>query len=662
MLARKPQGNSMLADNLFEAVLSEIKKIRQPDVGTAFFNNAGINESFMVEDLRRSALQPLHMYAYAPTFPQLKTDGSEACYIIPYFGLDGQPLLTPEGYSVFYRQRMKLPQFSKDSRYKQPSADQLIKYNLPGFLPYIHPLTLRLQSDTIYICEGEKKTAAVLKHLGRPAFGIGGCQMWRDPNGSGGIHPWIQELLAGRGFTKVVIVPDGDVFRYDISNAYGTFAHLLKDKGYSVSIVNTGGKVDDLLAEWGSEAADKFDQLGSIAADELVQSSAMLSKRYFLAYRTDKNGVITPHQNTSNISRLLESHPGFGKLWLNLDTNRIYVGENEIIPQQTDVEITNYFQHNLGFDRVNTGQVWQSLVALAKKNQKSPFFDWVKKQVWDGTPRLATWLNRLWGAEQNDFTAELGTKFLVASCARLDKPGTKVDWMMIVIGAQGTGKTSMPGVMFQGCSTILYGDSNDKDFHMKLHSSLCTGFDEMDSFGKREMTFLKAMITSNEDTFRPPYGRSMETMRRKFVLYGSGNREDFLQYDPSGYRRYPVITIKKKLEFEQLKQELPQLWAEAWKLYTTTNIDVSQVLGAGEAAEAHVVASSLEEKMMIAMDRMKDKGKPFMVTELMTIMGIDEKGTNSAVTRELAGYLRKLGYEKKQARTESGPRYVWTKA
>ena len=196
---------------------------------------------------------------------------------------------------------------------------------------------------------------------------------------------------------------------------------------------------------------------------------------------------------------------------------------------------------------------------------------------------------------------------------------------------------------------------------MKLHSSLCTGFDEMDSFGKREMTFLKAMITSNEDTFRPPYGRTMETLKRKFVLYGSGNREDFLQYDPSGYRRYPIITIKKKLELEQLKEELGQMWAEAWKLYTTSSIDVSQVAGAGEAAEEHVVASSLEERMLIAMDRMKDKGKPFMVTELLTAMGMEDKGLNSGVTRELAGYLRKLGYTKKQARTDSGPRYVWTK-
>lgn len=650
----------MLTDALYESLASELKKVREPDVSSGFFNNSGVNRSFMLEDLERSALAPLHMCAYAPAFPVLKTEGSEACYIIPYFGLDGQPLLTPDGYSAFYRQRMKLPEFSKLSRYKQPSSEQLIKYGLPGYLPYIHPIIRRLESDTIYCCEGEKKTASVLKYLGRPAFGIGGCQMWRHPDGSGGIHPWIRTLLEERGYKKVVIIPDGDLFRYDICSAYGTFANLLRDAGYDTSLVNTGGKVDDLFAQWRSDAAAKFDQLERITPDSLVQSPSALAKRFYLAFRTTKDGTMVPHQNTSNISILLENHPAFGKIWLNSDSNRIHIGDEELIPGRTDVEVTNHIQHNLQFEKINVNQVHTCLVSIAKKNQKSPFFEWIKEQVWDGKPRLATWLNRLWGVKQDALAEELGTKFLVAACARLDNPGTKVDWMMIVIGAQKTGKTSMPGVLFQGNSVILYGDSNDKDFHMKLHSSLVTGFDEMDSFGKREMTFLKAMISSNEDTFRPPYGRTTETLKRRFMLYGSGNRHDFLQYDPSGYRRYPVVVVKKKLDFDGLKAEMGQMWAEAWKLYTTTDIDVSNVEHAEEAAEDHVVVPVMEEKMLFAIERNNLDKNTFTMSALLGYMGLDDK---PGIAREVAGFLRKHGYEQKRVREEgkSNPKRLWTK-
>lgn len=651
----------MLADKIFEQAFSELKKIKWPEISTGFFDNSGINKTFMLEDLARSGLSPFHLGAHAPTLPMLNSGDSakEACYIIPYFDLEGQPILSSDGYPVFYRQRMKLPEFSKESRYTQPSSKQLIKYNLPGFLPYIHPLTRKLKGERVYCAEGEKKTVSVLRYLGQPTFGIGGCQMWRDPNGSGGIHPWIRDLLEKSGANTVTIIPDGDLFRYDICNAYGTFAHVLREQGYEVEIIQTPGKIDDLFVGWGADAAAEFDKLTRVTPDELVQSPAMLAKKYYLAYRETKDGVTVPHQNTSNLTILLENHPGFDKIWLNLDTNKINVGEQEMIPQRTEVEITNYFQHNLGFDKVNTNQIWTCVAAIARKNSASPFFDWIREQVWDGVPRLETWLNRLWGVKQDELSAELGSKFLVGACARLDKPGTKVDWIMITIGPQGTGKSSMPKVLFQGNSSIMYGESTDKDFHMKLHSSLVTGFDEMDSFGKREMSFLKAMISSEQDTFRPPYGRTTEVFKRRFMLYGSGNRNDFLQYDPSGYRRYPTVMVTKKLEFDLLNKELSQMWAEAWALYTK-GVDVSQIFSwKDENAEEFVIISSLEEQMILALE--KHKEKKFIMTELMMWMGLNTNSLNSNVTRELSGFLRKLGYEQKRARTETGPRRVWFK-
>ena len=658
MVAHTHKGPGMLHDSVFEAAYSEIARIKWPELSTAFFNKSNSNQEFMKGDLARSGLDPLHIGGHAPNVPLLKSSSSEGCYIIPYYGLDGNPILSSDGYLAFYRQRMKLPEFSKESRYTQPSAEQLIKHNLPGFLPYFHPLTRRLEGDTIYCAEGEKKTVSVLRYLGQPAFGIGGCQMWRDPNKSGGLHPWIRALLKERGFKKIVIIPDGDLFRYDICHAYGSFANLLRDEGCAVEIIDSGGKIDDLFLEWGSDAAGKFAELRRITPDELVQNSSQLAGKYHLSFRKTKNDEVIVDQNTANIPRLLENHPGFEKFWLNADTNKIYMGEEELTPQRSELEITNYIQYNLGMSKVAINSVMSCVAGIAKKNERSPFFDWVRSRQWDGVPRLDTWLTRLWGVEDSKFSRQLGMKFLVGACARMDKPGTKVDWMMITIGSQGTGKSSMPKVLFKEHDAVVYGDYTDKDFLLKAHGSLVIGFDELDSFGKKDMAFLKAMISNCVDNFRPPYGRTDEAHRRRFMIYGSGNNRDFLPADHSGYRRYPIINVKKKLDFEGLKAELDQLWGEAWHRYTTEDIDVSQVNGASEVAEGYVTSSTLGEQLVAALEmraKMNNEG-PFTLNEILKLAG-NEK----ALPKEASSVLRQLGYEPKQVRRASGVVREWTK-
>lgn len=636
-------------------------KVPKP-VETQFFSvDDSVNLRFMREDLARSGLNEDDVYAY--TCSLLRKDGSSAAYGIPYFGLDGKPLVDKEGFPIMWRARFRLPEFSTDSRYTQPSKEQLLKYDLPAHVPYIHPEIFNLEGDALVCCEGEKKCASVLKILRLPAFGIGGCYMWRDPDRSGSIHRWILQLAERRGIRKFVIIPDGDLMRYDICSAYGTFAHCLRTAGYEVEIIDTGGKIDDLLVSWKEGATEHFSALPRINPDSLVQSPDMLAKRYNLAFKQSSKGEITVLQHTSNIMRLMEEHDAFPKFWRNSDTNRVMVGENLAQPDFTEMEIANYFQHNLRFDKVNHRIVYSCIQALAKKNSRSPFLEYVRGQVWDGTHRLDTWLNRHWGVEDTSTTREIGAKWLVSSCARLDKPGTKLDWIFIVIGPQGTGKTSMPGIIFKGSALTLYGEHNDKDLHMLLHSALCVGFDELDSFGKRESSNLKAMVTRNEDAFRPPYGASVEIFPRRFTLYGCGNRYEFLQHDPSGYRRYAVVEISKLLDFAGLEAERDQLWAEAWTIYQRGACKYWEIDNASENAKKYVIPSVLEDQIIGHLESwkidkvgnmVKDGKLYFTIIQLLGAMGMEKDGRNPYITREVAAILRSLGAEQRNGTIPTG--------
>jgi hypothetical protein len=624
-------------------------------VATQFFQATNeLNQEFMLSDLKRSGLDPEDLESYAPSGLPLQ-EGALAGYVIPYFDLKGNPLTTAGGELIFFRKRMKYPEFSRAQRYTQPSAEQSAKYGLPPFLPYIPPKTLEIQGDTLICCEGEKKTVSVIKYLGLPAFGIGGAQMWRDPSGSGGVHPWIRELAAIRGISKFLIIPDGDVLRYDICAAYGTFANALVQSGYTVEILNPSGKIDDLIQTWGPEARNLFFSLPKINPLDLVQSPSSLITRYNLAFKQNEKGVKTLYQHSSNVTKLMQEHSAFPKIWRNLDTNRVMIGSEEAVPDHTEMQIANYFQHHLGMDKVNKNEVLKVIQYLARENERSPFLEYIKNLQWDGVPRLEDWMIRHWGVSDGAFAREVAKKWLISACARMAKPGTKIDWMLIVIGPQGTGKTSMPAILFKGNYTPIYGDHSDKDFHLLLHSRLCTGIDELDSFGKKETSTLKALITRNEDAFRPPYGASVENFPRRFTLYGCGNRHEFLQHDPSGYRRYAILEVDRLLDFAGLEMEVDQLWAEAWAEYSRGGVRYWEIEGASDNAENFVIANPMEEAIEQWLyskiddkigDGLIDGEIWFTIQMLLGHLDMGKIGPNSSVMRDIQGILHSKGVEK----------------
>lgn len=638
-------------------------KIPQKQESQFFAPDNSKNLQFMKDDLARSGLKPEDIQAYTTPWLKLR-EGATAGYVIPYCHPDGRYITDTEGYPAMYRVRMQLPEFSKEQRYTQPSGETLIKMGLPAYVPFITPSTLKLDGEELVCAEGEKKAASVMQLLGLPAFGIGGCQMWRHPDGSGTIHPWIRDLLRARDISKIAIIPDGDVFRYDICNAYGTFARALEAEGISVRIVNAGGKIDDLLVEWAAARVERFRELQEINIDDLVQSPSSLIKRYNLAFRVDSKDRPVVHQHTANIERLIEQHPAFPKIWRNLDTNRVMIGEQTAQPDLSEMDIANYFQYNLGFEKVTHRVVYSVIQALAKRNARSPMLERIRSCEWDGRPRLDDWPIRLWGVNDSPYAREVAAKWLMSACARMERPGSKVDWMLIVVGPQSTGKTSMPGILFPGNSLTLYGEHNDKDLHMLLHSALVVGFDELDSFGKREASNLKAMITRTEDMFRPPYGASVEAFPRRFTLYGCGNRHEFLQHDPSGYRRYAILEVRKLLDFAALEAERDQLWAEAYARYQAGHEGWWEVSGASAEAEKYVVPNPTEDMITNWVNlQVRNKASTsvldgwfyFTMTQLMGGLNMERDVRNTNITREIAAILKNRGAEQGNTRREVVP-------
>ena len=59
-----------------------------------------------------------------------------------------------------------------------------------------------------------------------------------------------------------------------------------------------------------------------------------------------------------------------------------------------------------------------------------------------------------------------------------------------------------------------------------------------------------------------PYGRSIQSLRRRGVIVGTTNDRDFLT-DLTGNRRYWTLDVKTRIDMDQVKRDRDQLWAEA---------------------------------------------------------------------------------------------------
>jgi predicted P-loop ATPase len=605
-------------------------------------------EEYMRKDLAASGLVPEQVRAYVDDLMPL-SEGAKGGYYLPYFDLDGR-IMRANGQLTMYRIR----QYGSEQRYTQPGKGTLNELHLPICVPYILPQVHEYcaEQKTLYICEGEKKAAAVCDRLDVGAIGIGGCWNWGIKKR---LHPWIKELLERHSIEKVVVVPDGDIKRYDICTAYGTLADELRQLSVGVEIVKLpkpDDKIDDLLVAWGIDAPGEFDSLGKLGADQLVVSQHALAEQYGLSTSGKEARVVV---NDTNVRKLLEMHPAFdGGFWLNCDTNTYMYGDEEVVWDLTDYNLTTYMQHYFQLHNLNRPRVAEAVRAIADTNKRSPFLEWVQSKPWDGEERLETWPIRLWGCEDNPITREVGKKFMVGMCARMMEPGCKMDWMMVTVGEQGIGKSWWAELVTRGNSVIFMASGNARDDAAKMHKGLVICIDELDAFNKREMTYWKTMISANVDTYRAPYGRGEVTMKRNSVLYGTSNHRTFLRHDDTGHRRFGVLEPTRMLDVEGFKGELQQLWAEALSTFRAGEFRYFELSNEVKAQTAEQFAGEdpFAERVREFLEQWP--GDRFKMVDMLRELDMNNHVQNRAVTGQLKDMMMSRGWAEYRSKLRVG--------
>lgn len=370
-----------------------------------------------------------------------------------------------------------------------------------------------------------------------------------------------------------------------------------------------------------------------IANDKLTKKE--LAKEKFLQAKLDFENPIEINENTDstwteelkvsrngeyesssqNLNLIIKNDPILKDSFsLNTFDNRRYILKDmpwrklEVKPDyMKDVDysgVRNYIECVYGIS--SSLKIDDSLAIEVQKKCFHPIRSYIKSIKWDNKKRIDTLLIDYFGADDNEYTREVIRKALCAAVTRVFKPGTKYDMILILVGPQGTYKSTFIRKLGVKWFSDTFTTVQGKEAYEQLQGAWIIEMAELSAFKKSEVESIKQFISKCDDAFRPAYGRTVEIYKRQCVFFGTTNDVDFLK-DPTGNRRFNPVDVHlekatKSVINDLTQYEIDQIWAEAYQLYKNGETLYFDNQVANLAKQEQSKHSSVDERLGIVLE------------------------------------------------------------
>jgi predicted P-loop ATPase len=459
----------------------------------------------------------------------------------------------------------RLDQDGKPLKYEAPSRTAPRAIFLDTGEPEFWPNAIATQAPLV-ITEGAKKAGALLS-AGFAAVALVGVNAgYRVKDGDGNeTDPYLCQDL------QAIIKPGQLVYlafdqdskpstRRKVGHALAKLGRLLEAKGATVKVVSwpakAGKGVDDFIAG-GNDIYQAIDQ-----AQPLPPAKAEQPTNSIPASEGEKDTRPKLAIRFEQVQRVLGARLGLNEL-----TNQIEL-DGDVVEDINDLRLTLALDHGIAVTQADGEAI---INRLAKDNAYHPVLRYLETVAQAHGPHidvLADLAGRYFGTTEPIYETYI-RKILVAAVARIFQPGCKVDTALILQGPQGFGKSTFFRTL---AGSDWFDDSmgaatGERDERLKLHQFWFLEWGELESvFKKKDVASTKAFLSSQVDTVRPPYGRSTVSLKRRSVIVGSTNQDDFLT-DSTGSRRFWVVPVRQRIDTAMLAVERDAIWAAAVALY-----------------------------------------------------------------------------------------------
>lgn len=411
-----------------------------------------------------------------------------------------------------------------------------------------------------------------------------------------------------------------------------------------------------------TDACDYPDMSGE--ANEGQRTDAKTTVQALQAFVNEKTGEIKPCMQSLEIAL---TDPAFCGYEFGFDT--FAAGEmsrtpgGEWMPYQdalaTEMRLT---LERLGFRTPKKQDVIDMIKAIAARNTFDSMADYLAANIppWDGVNRVSTFFHDYCGAENSEWAISVSLYLFTALWARASSPkGCKADIAPVLIGRQGTGKSSLTRILALNedwCSDVDFTEK-DADIARELRQKIVMEIPELGGMSKREQNGVKAFMTRKKDSWVPKFVEAARIATRRCVFIVTTNDKDFLT-DSTGNRRWAPVEVGN-IDRDAVKRDILQLWAEAREIYTSYGVMYEHVEMLQEAENAKYMAvDPWQETISEWIESNPD--------ELLTTKNIVEKALRlnyvymkKRDANAVANVMRALGYERVRTRKDGGRDYEW---
>ncbi|WP_027697042.1 VapE domain-containing protein [Vibrio litoralis] len=245
------------------------------------------------------------------------------------------------------------------------------------------------------------------------------------------------------------------------------------------------------------------------------------------------------------------------------------------------------------------------LTALAENNEYHPFKQYLNRSEWDGIERVKPVIAAM-NSKDPELAEIVMTKFFISVVAAVYEPRFSSKLVPVLQGGQSFRKTAFikrfadvfTGSFLEGAEL----NPDNKDSVLTCIRSVIVELGELERTSKNNQGALKAFLTREVDTVRPPYGRSDIKKKRQTVYIATVNGTEFLR-DDTGSSRYAVIELLNQINLDEINrilgwqynngrlnqietEKLKQFWleirfkyanGESWELTDAERVRVAEV-------------------------------------------------------------------------------------
>ena len=345
-----------------------------------------------------------------------------------------------------------------------------------------------------------------------------------------------------------------------------------------IKMIEFASKDEKVMMELGNRKLEKAKEEFSSLYD--FDNEVKEDDSWIKYLEVDKKGMYKP--SNKNIVLILENDKNLkNKIAYNLFSNRTMIRgdlpwrkvvdkeQGDIWQDSDDANLRMYME--VAYNIVSPYKIYDGIAIVEKRNQYHPIRDYLNSLHWDKVHRIDNLMIDYLGADSCAYTKAITRKMLVAAVARVFNPGIKFDYMMVLVGKQGIGKSYLISLLGKNWYSDSINTVQGKEAYEQLQNAWILEMAELSATKKAESEAVKHFISKTEDSYRQAYGRRVETFKRQCVFFGTTNESEFLK-DRTGNRRYwPLVVGKNKPKKDLFKDldtyELNQIWAEAMHFY-----------------------------------------------------------------------------------------------